>query len=157
MKQTQIRQLHPVYDLFTVIEPYNRFLDSLAAHPSMVIQGSMQGSMPPPPHPTFPDSLHFGYFVIIIIIIIIIIIFQLSLQIILYCVSNLFNLFLIKMEKSGIRYGKTGNKNVQLVLKHLAAKRVKKRCCAFYHPRSNMSCNKSGCCRLRKFIAESRE
>ena len=40
------------------------------------------------------------------------------------------------MEKCRIRYGKTGNKNVQLVLKHSAAKRVKKRCCAFYHPRS---------------------
>ena len=32
----------------------------------------------------------------------------------------------------------------------IAAKQVKKQCCAFYHPRSNLSCNKSGCCRLWK-------
>ena len=30
-------------------------------------------------------------------------------------------------------------------------------CCAFYHPRSNLSCNKSGCSRLCDFIGESRE
>ena len=28
---------------------------------------------------------------------------------------------------------------------NISAKRVEKRCCAFYHPSSNLSCNKSGC------------
>lgn len=36
----------------------------------------------------------------------------------------------------------------------IAVKRVEKRCSAFYHPQSNMSCNKSGCCRFRKVVAE---
>ena len=40
---------------------------------------------------------------------------------------------------------------------NIAAKRVAKRCCTFYHPRSNLPCNKSGCCRLRKVVAQSRE
>ena len=31
------------------------------------------------------------------------------------------------------------------------------RCCTFYHPRSNLSCNKSGFCRLQKVVAKSRE
>ena len=33
---------------------------------------------------------------------------------------------------------------------NIAAKRVEKRCCAFYRQHSNRSCDKSGCCRLRK-------
>ena len=32
----------------------------------------------------------------------------------------------------------------------IAAKCVVKRCCAFYHPRSNLSYNKSSCCMLHK-------
>ena len=31
------------------------------------------------------------------------------------------------------------------------------RYCAFYQQHSNLSCNNSGCCRLRKIVAESRE
>ena len=50
------------------------------------------------------------------------------------------------------RATKTGN-----LLCNITAKRVEKRCCEFYHPRSNQSCNQLGCCRLRKVVAESRE
>ena len=34
---------------------------------------------------------------------------------------------------------------------NIAAKRVKKKCCAFYQPHSNLSCNKSGFCKLREY------
>ena len=48
-----------------------------------------------------------------------------------------------------LRDGQKGNK------KHLscniAAEGVEKRCCAFYSPRSNLSCKKSGHCKLRKY------
>ena len=43
------------------------------------------------------------------------------------------------------RAAKTGN-----LFCNIAAKRVEKRCCAFYHQRSDLSYDKSGCCRLRK-------
>ena len=36
----------------------------------------------------------------------------------------------------------------------VAAKGVGKRCCAFYHPRSNLSCNKSCCSKLRAVNAD---
>ena len=39
---------------------------------------------------------------------------------------------------------------MQLVC-NISAKRVEKECCAFYHPHSNLSCNKSGCCKLREY------
>ena len=38
---------------------------------------------------------------------------------------------------------------------NIPAKRVKKLCCSFFHPLSILSCNKSGCCRLRKVVVES--
>lgn len=44
--------------------------------------------------------------------------------------------------------GTTGDKNV---------KQVEKRCCAFYNPNSNVSYNKSGCCRLQNVVVEIRE
>ena len=44
--------------------------------------------------------------------------------------------------------GTTGDKNV---------KQVEKRCCAFYNPNSNVSHNKSGCCRLQNVVAEISE
>ena len=50
-------------------------------------------------------------------------------------------------------FDKTGNKNVQLVLNNL---NELNRFCAFYHPLSNLPCNKSGCWRLR-VVAESKE
>ena len=40
-------------------------------------------------------------------------------------------------------YGKTGNKNVKLVLQHS--------CKTSYQPRSNLSSNKSGFCKLREY------
>ena len=45
--------------------------------------------------------------------------------------------------------GKTGSKTCN-VFCNIAAKRIEKRCYAFYHQGSNLSCDKSGCCRLRK-------
>ena len=53
------------------------------------------------------------------------------------------------------RCGKTENKIVQLILQH-CCKTSEERCCAFYQPHSNLSCNKSGQCKLQKFVAESR-
>lgn len=49
--------------------------------------------------------------------------------------------------KTAISYGKKGNNTCNLFC-NIAARRVKKRCCPFYLPRSNLSCNKSGCCNL---------
>ena len=41
---------------------------------------------------------------------------------------------------------------------NIATKRVElKQCWAFYQSPSNLSCNKSGCCRQLKVVAESRE
>ena len=37
------------------------------------------------------------------------------------------------------------------LFRNIAAKRVEKRCCEFYQPRSNLFCNKSGCCKLREY------
>ena len=53
-----------------------------------------------------------------------------------------------------LRYGKTGNKNVQT---NIAAKRVEKRCCEFYHSRIKPVLQQLGCCRLRKVVVESGE
>ena len=49
---------------------------------------------------------------------------------------------------------KWGNKNVQLVAQH-CCKISCKAILRVYHPRSNLSCNKSGCWKLRKVVAES--
>ena len=38
------------------------------------------------------------------------------------------------------------------LFQNIAAKQVQKRCCAFYHPRSNLSCNKSVYCKLCKYL-----
>ena len=40
---------------------------------------------------------------------------------------------------------------------NIATKQVEMRRCAFYQSPSNLSCNKSGCCRVRKVVAESWE
>ena len=40
---------------------------------------------------------------------------------------------------------------------NIATKLVEMRRCTFYQSPSNLSCNKSGCCKLRKVVAESRE
>ena len=50
-----------------------------------------------------------------------------------------------------LRYSKMGRKKKCIFF------RVEQRFCAFYHPNSNLSCNKSGCCTLRKVVAERRE
>ena len=43
------------------------------------------------------------------------------------------------------------------LLCNIAVKRVEWRYCTFYHPCSNLSCNKSGFCWLRKVVAKRRE
>ena len=56
------------------------------------------------------------------------------------------------------KVGKTGSKNLQLVLQHYCkTSRVDKRCWKFYHPRIEPVLQHSGCCRLRKLVAKSRE
>ena len=40
--------------------------------------------------------------------------------------------------------------------RNIAAKLVEKRCCAFYTPTRNLSCNKKMCCKLLQRVAESR-
>ena len=40
---------------------------------------------------------------------------------------------------------------------NIVGKRVEKRCCAFYQPRSILACNKSGFCRLQTVVANGRE
>ena len=47
-------------------------------------------------------------------------------------------------------YRKTCNKNVQLALQH-CCEQVEKLYSAFSHPHSNLSCNKSGRCKLREY------
>ena len=55
-----------------------------------------------------------------------------------------------------LRYGKMGRKKCILFC-DISAKRVEQRFCLFYHPSSNLYCNKSGCYRLRKVVPEGRE
>lgn len=45
---------------------------------------------------------------------------------------------------SHLNYGKTGKKRAKSRFRNIAVKRVRKLCLAFYHPRSNLSGNKSG-------------
>ena len=61
-------------------------------------------------------------------------------------------------KKAALRYVKTDKelKTCNLFC-NIAVKRVEMRRCAFYQSPSNLSCNKSGCCRVRKVVAESRE
>ena len=51
------------------------------------------------------------------------------------------------------RYGKTGDKNVQLMFCNIAAKRVEKRCCSFYRLQFKpvLLQIKSGCCKFREY------
>ena len=56
-------------------------------------------------------------------------------------------------KKAALRYGKTDKelKTCNLFC-NIAVKRVEMRRRAFYQSPSNMSCNKSGCCKLRKLL-----
>ena len=56
-----------------------------------------------------------------------------------------------------LRYGKTGNKDIQLDLQHSCKKESNSNVARFATHESNLSCNKPVCCRLREVFAESRE
>ena len=75
------------------------------------------------------------------------------------CPHDVFhNLYSMQCAFSSFEFkvGKTGSKNLQLVLQHCCkTSRVDKRCWEFYHPRIEPVLQHSGCCRLRKLVAKS--